>query len=167
MQRNSVLFQIYQTIEVLDASARWYMRKCLSEIIHSVTKQMELWQSNLFLTWNGVASPTEYTVLKGQPSIQTPILVESIEYHQSCSMWNPCGIHGLHEDPSRLGESCREIHKESTDSIGNPWNPWEFLFSHPKGSSWIPWNPCGIRMESAEWMESTRNRWGSVNCCSI
>jgi hypothetical protein len=148
MQRNSVLFQIYQTIEVLDASERWYMRKWLS-IIHSVAKQMELWQSNLFLTWNGVASPTEYTVLKGEPSIQTPILVESIEYHQSCSQyyiyqstWNPCGIHGLHEDPSRLHESCREIHKESMESMRISIFP-------PKGvlmdSMESLWNPYGIR----------------------
>jgi hypothetical protein len=35
-------------------------------------------------------------------------------------------IHGLHNDPSRLHESCREIHKESVESawnLPNEWNP--------------------------------------------
>src|ERR1700751_569773 len=52
----------------------------------------------------------------------------------------------------------------------NPWTPQGIHRIHghaPKGSSWNPWNPCGFHEDSAEWVESMRNRWGSVNCCSL
>ena len=52
----------------------------------------------------------------------------------------------------------------------NPWTPQGIHRIHghaPKGSSWNPWNPCGFHEDSAEWVESTRNRWGSVNCCLV
>jgi len=52
----------------------------------------------------------------------------------------------------------------------NPWTPQGIHRIHghaPKGSSWNPWNPCGFHEDSAEWVESTRNRWGSVNCCPL
>src|ERR1700759_2162479 len=97
--------------------------------------------------------------------VQNPC--ESIKFPHTNTCTNPCGIHVESMDSRRTPGGSMRIRGEYKR---NPWTPQGIHRIHghaPKGSSWNPWNPCGFHEDSAEWVESTRNRWGSVNCCLV